>query len=175
MAYENTHTAEEAINTSIGIIDNRFDGVWVPIRVTEIYLSGWRPRPTGRFQVVISSPYRRQARGNSNTILRTRKELNNEFDMAAIKAAVIEYVTVTKRQDVDDMARVETRASNKSIVEETMAMYQGKRYVSDHSSNGCAVFASEHEAGKVRLKWDFGSVDAETAAKIMKLINEIGA
>jgi hypothetical protein len=25
------------------------------------------------------------------------------------------------------------------------------------------------------LKWDFGSVDAETAAKIMNLINEIGA
>jgi hypothetical protein len=173
MAYENCQVAKEAVYTAIGINDQRFDGMWVCVDITEMYTSGWRQQRTGRFQARISSPYR--GRTGRDTILRTRKELNNEFDMVAIKAAVVAYVTEKKRQDADDKARMETVASNRSIVKDTKALYQGKTYVSDYFNGTCAIYSSEHEQGKVRLKWDFGSVDAETAAKIMNLINEIGA
>ena len=173
MAYENCQVAKEAVYTAMGINEDRFEGMWVCVDVTEMYTSGWRQKPTGRFQVRISTPDR--CRGARDTILRTRKELDNEFDMAAVKAAVVEYVTVKKRQVAEQKACMEIVASNRSIVEDTKALYQGKRYVSDYSNGDCAVFASEREVGKVRLKWDFGSVDAETAAKIMNLINEVGA
>ena len=174
MAYENTQAAKEAVYTAIGINDQRFDGMWICVDVTEMYTSGqWRNKPTGRFQVRISSPHR--GRVSRDTIMRTRKELNNEFDMDAIKAAVVAYVTEKKRQAADDKARMETVASNRSIVKDTKALYQGKTHVSDYFNGTCAIYASEREEGKVRLKWDFGSVDAETAAKIMNLINEIGA
>jgi hypothetical protein len=173
MAYENCQVAKEAVYTAIGINDNRVDNMWIYVDITEMYTSGWRKEPTGRFQVRISTPHR--YRGARDTILRTRKELDNEFDMAAVKAAVVAYVTEKKCQAAEQKARMEIVASNKSIVEDTKALYQGNRYVSHYSNGDCAVFASEREEGKVRLKWDFGSVDAETAAKIMNLINEIGA
>ena len=172
MAYENTEAAKEAVIAAIGRVDKQIDGVWVSIDVTEMYTSGWRSKGTGRFQFRMSSPYRGR---NRDTILRTRKELDNEFDLEAVKAAVVEYVAVKKRQAADDNARMEKATSNKSIVERIKSMYIGRRWVSDYSSGDCAVFASETEEGKVRMRWDFGTVDAETAEKIMNLINEIGA
>jgi len=173
MAYENTEAAKEAVYNAIGIVDNRIDGVWVSVDVTEMYTSGWRSsKGTGRFQFRMSSPYRGR---NRDTILRTRKELDNEFDLEAVKAAVVEYVTVKKRLAAEDKARMEKATSNKSIVERIIGMYKGRRFVSNYSSSDCAVFASEFEEGKVHMKWDFGKVDAETAEKIMNFINEVGA
>jgi hypothetical protein len=173
MAYKNTEAAKEAVYNAIGIFDNRIDGVWVSVDVTEMYTSGWRAKATGRFQFRMSSPYR--GRGNRDTILRTRKELDNEFDLEAVKAVVVEYVAVKKRQAAEDKARMEKATSNKSIVERIIGMYKGRRFVSNYSSSDCAVFASEFEEGKVHMKWDFGKVDAETAEKIMNFINEVGA
>jgi hypothetical protein len=175
MAYENTEAAKEAVYNAIGIVDNRIDGVWVSVDVTEMYTSGWRAKATGRFQFRMSSPYNGRGGRNRDTILRTRKELNNEFDLEAVKAAVVEYVTVKKRLAAEDKARMEKATSNKSIVERIIGMYKGRRFVSNYSSSDCAVFASEFEEGKVRMKWDFGTVDADTAEKIMNFINEVGA
>jgi hypothetical protein len=172
MAYENTAAAKEAVYNAIGLVNNQINGVWVSVDVTEMYTSGWWSEGTGRFQFRMSSPYRGR---NRDTILRTRKELDNEFDLEAVKAAVVEYVAVKKRLAAEDKVRMQKATSNKSIVERIIGMYKGRRFVSNYSSSDCAVFASETEEGKVHMKWDFGTVDAETAEKIMNLINEIGA
>lgn len=170
MAYENTEAAKDAVYTAIGMKDGGFKGMWICVDVTELYTTGWRAKATGRFQVRISTPYR--GRGARDTILRTRKELNNEFDLVAVKAAVEEYVRIKTAQNVADKARVNTATANKSIVERIVELYKGKNYLSEYSSGSCAIFPSEHEEGKIHMKWDFRSVDEVTAEKIINFINE---
>ena len=172
MAYENTTAAKEAVYNANGLVNSNIDGVWVSVDVTEMYTSGWSSKGTGRFQFRMSSPYRGR---NRDTILRTRKELDNEFDLEVVKAAVVEYVAVKKRLAAEDKVRMQKATSNKSIVERIIGMYKGRRFVSNYSSSDCAVISSETEEGKVRMKWDFGTVDEDTAERIMIFINEIGA
>lgn len=174
MAYANTEVAKYAVHKAINLIDNRVDGVWVSVDVTEIYSSGWHSKGTGRYQFRMTSPYYGRGGRPRDTILRTRKELDNEFDLDAIKAAVDEYVAVKKRQAVEDKDRMEKATSNKSIAERIIAMYKGRKHISTYTGNTTYVVPSETQEGKIRMQWDFGTVDADTAEKIMTFINEIG-
>lgn len=148
----------QQINELAGINGGYKGGIPVYFDVREMHhrLTAWRSKPMGRFQVKVDN-----RSGGRPTIVRSTTE--GKIDWDKIVAAIDEYVRVRQAE----VARENRKASNADIAKAARDSYTGKRHVSDWSGSSCTVIPSSVEEGKMRVQWDFGTVDLEKAMKIL--------
>lgn len=150
-----------------GIVDNKIDGIHVYFTVKEMHgkegYSAWRTKPLGRYQINVNSTY-----GNRDRIFRTKKD--GSFDLGAIKEAILDLVRVRR----EDKNREAARNSNKDMAEALREKYKMKStYVSAYAGSTGSFCAPSTVEGLVQVQISFGSVDAETAEKILAFAQSI--
>ena len=155
------------IEEACGIVDNRIDGTYVYFSVKEMHgkLSSFHTIPLGRYQINVPNPY-----GNRDTIFRTKKD--GSFDLAAIKEAIF----VHARARHEEQKREAAKTANQGVAEAIRNKYPMKStYVSAYAGSTGSFCAPSTVEGLVQVQISFGSVDPETAEKILAFAQSIKA
>lgn len=173
MAYESRKEAEKVLQVTLGLNEYNYkDGEYIGFSVYEQrdHTRSWRSKPSGKYYVTMNA----LVRGDRDKMFKTKKGLNNEFDIAEIKAYIEKLIKARAeaKKAADTTAAI--KAGNKPIAERVKAAYNGKRYISDWRSShgGNSIVPSEGTEGIVRINWDF-SLDEEKALRLMAFINEL--
>jgi len=155
------------IQEACGIVDNKIDGVYVFFTVKEMHgkegFSAWRTKPLGRYQINVDSTF-----GNRPRIFRTKKD--GSFDLEAIKEAVLDLARARRAEQ----NREDARKANQGMAEVLREKYKMKStYVSAYAGSTGSFCAPSAVEGFVQVQISFGSVDPETAEKILAFAQSI--
>lgn len=171
MSFQREKEITKQIEEFVGMEHGRIDGTAVYFSVKEMYAkvngSVWRREPMGRYQINVPSTY-----GNRDKIFRTKKD--GSFDLLAVGDAIKAYHQYRKRQDAMMMAREQNRDVVERIREEAKAGGL-KKYISSYSTIGNTFVAPSSTTGLVDVQINFGSVDPETARKILAFAQSMEA
>lgn len=155
------------IEEACGIVDNKIDGTYVFFSVKEMNgkmgSSVYRTIPLGRYQINVDNPY-----GNRDCIFRTKKD--GSFDLAAVKEAILTQARARRERAQREAAK----SANQSRAEAIRNKYPIKStYVSAYAGSTGSFCAPSTVEGLVQVQISFGSVDPETAEKILAFAQSI--
>lgn len=172
MSFNRELEIKKQIEEFAGIERGYIDGTAVYFSVKEMYSkvngSVWRREPMGRYQINVPSTY-----GNRDKIFRTKKD--GSFDMLAVGDAIKAYHQYRKRQDEIAMAREYNRGEAERIREEAKAGGL-KKYISSYgAAHGSSFVTPASTEGLVDVQINFGSVNADTARKILAFAQSLEA
>jgi hypothetical protein len=155
------------IEEACGIVDNKIDGIYVYFSVKEmidkIGSSMYRTIPLGRYQINVDNPY-----GNRDCIFRTKK--GGTFDLEGVKQAILTQARARHEQGKREAAKL----ANQGVAEAIRNKYPMKNtYVSAYAGSTGSFCAPSTVEGLVQVQISFGSVDPETAEKILAFAQSI--
>lgn len=151
-----------------GIVDGMLNGVRVYFTVKEMYdrNSGYRPQPSGRYQINVSSFGSRR-----DTIFRTKVK-DGSFDILG----VIDAVKTQARVRQAEAEREATINMNRDAAEALREKYKFKsRFVSAYTGSAGSFCAPSSVEGKINVQMNFGAVDPEVAEKIFAFVQSLEA
>ena len=155
------------IEEACGMVDNKIDGTYVYFSVKEMHgklgHSSYRTVPLGRYQINVSNPH-----GNRECIFRTKK--GGTFDLEGVKQAILTQARARR----DEQNREAAKSANQGVAEAIRNKYPMKStYVSAYAGSTGSFCAPSTVEGLVQVQISFGSVDPETAEKILAFAQSI--